>query len=235
MIELNLLPEIKQKYLQSQKIKRVFLLGSFIVSAAFIALVVLMALFVFVAQKVHLSSVQSDIDDNVTKINQIQDIDKVVTIQKQLDSLPTLHQDKTAIKRVLDLLNKLVPNSVSLNSVQLQAGDIKSIEFSGTGEDIKAVNTFADTLKFSTLKTTSDTSDQSQAQGLSAFPDVKVISISPDDEGVTFTIEATFDVLLTSNVSEVTLTVPKITSSAPVTERPRALFEPSDTETEGDN
>lgn len=223
MITLNLLPDIKKEYLRSQRIKRLFVAGAALVSGGFIALVVLLGLFVFGAQKLHLSRVQSDIDEAANTLQSQPDLDKVVTIQKQLDSLPGLHEQKPAADRLLGYLNTVVPKDISLTGVEITLYDGEDVTISGLGNDPKAVNIFVDTLKNATFTYIDDSGTE---QSIEPFSRVVLDSISVDNtEGTTYRINLEYDELIFDNtIKDWELKVPKITTSASVQERP-ALFE----------
>lgn len=223
MIGINLLPDIKQEYLKSQRIKRTILAISFLVSAGVISIVVLFGIFVFVGQRVHLSGLQKDIDNTISKLQAIEDLDKIVTIQKQLEKLPELHDKKPAVYRFFQLfLPKLVPNDVNLNAIDIRVTDRYEMEISGEAKDFKAVNTFADTLKFAELVPAEGTAGEN---ALRPFTNVVVDSYDKDDEITSYKIELVFDPSLFDKTQNVTIRVPSIISSPSVTERPGALFQ----------
>jgi hypothetical protein len=225
MISLNLLPDVKKEYLKSQRTKRLFIVLSVLISVVSIGLVVLMGAFV-VGQRVHLGNVQGDIDKAIEQVQSEQDIDKVLTIQKQLDQLNALHDKKYATTRLFEYIKVLVSNDISLNSFELDNGDT-SVVIKGFGKDFPSVNTFSDTLKNAEFSYKSG----EEIQTLKPFSGVTLSSISPEDEEETvFDIKMLFDPIIFNNTLEqVKLTVPNITSSPSVTERPGSLFEQLDT------
>jgi Tfp pilus assembly protein PilN len=225
MITLNLLPDIKKEYLRSQRIKRLFIVGAVIVSGAFVALAVLLAIFVFGAQRLHLSSIQSDIDEAVTTLQNQPDLDKIVTIQKQLEALPQLHAEKPAADRLLEYLSKLVPQDISLTRLQMTLFEDYEATLTGFGSEPKAVNVFVDTLKNATFTHSGD-------QTVNPFSQVVLDGITVDEnEGTSYRIILTFDPILFDNtVTDGELNVPNITTSASVQGRPDIFQEPSEEE-----
>jgi len=219
MITLNLLPDIKKEYLKTERFKRMFMVGSLLVSLLFVTLTVLLAIFVYGVQRLQLSDVQSDIDNSLVQLQSIQDLGKIVTIQKQLEALPGLHETKPAVDRLFTYLGDMVPPDVSLTKIEFFLSDDQlSAELSGTAPDPKAVNVFVDTIK----------NVQFAYEGAEApiRPFTSVVLADPvvEDDIVNYTVAVKFDSLLFDNrLNNARLTVPKITTSSSVTQRP-ALF-----------
>ena len=91
MIQFNLLPDVKIKYIKTQRTKRMVILVSLLVSAASLALVTIMFVSVQVIQKKSLNDLSKDIVAETKQLQDVQDLDKILTIQNQLTALPALH------------------------------------------------------------------------------------------------------------------------------------------------
>lgn len=219
MITLNLLPDIKKDYLKSQRTKRLFILSAFTVSAAVVGVAVLLGLFVFGAQNLHKSRVQSDIDNALSTLQSQEDLEKIVTIQKQLESLPELHDKKPVANRLFGYLATVVPANIALTEIEVAFDDDNEMTISGKGEDPKAVNVFVDTLKNATFT-------YNENETTNPFTEVILESVSIDEEdGTNYEITLLFDYILFDNtISGGELTVPKITTTTSVQQRP-ALFQ----------
>lgn len=233
MIQVNLLPDIKLQYLKSQRVKRLFIVGSLLAAASFAGIATLVGLWVG-AQRLHLGGVQDDINQTVEQLKAEEDLSKIVTIQKQLERLPQLHDSKLAMQRLFDYVGVVVPNEVSLNTLDLDAGDLRNIELRGRTTDIKMVNVFVDT-----LKNASFSYGEQPQEKISPFSNVRVQTYGLDEntesnDEAAFTILLEFDKIIFDNtVTKYKLSVPSITSSPSVTERPSSLFaEPPE---EGEN
>lgn len=234
MNDVNLLPDIKQQYLRSERVKRLFIVGSILVAAAFVAVTVLVGLWV-AATRLHLNRVQGEIDEAVNQLKSEPDLDKVVTIQKQLERLPTLHEAKGTLGRLFDYLEIVVPANVSLNTLTLLANTASTMELRGVAEDTKAVNTFADTLKNARF-----THGPDPGTTVSPFTNVRIATYgieegTDSDQGTAFTLNLAYDPLIFDyKVTEFDLIVPSITSSPSVKERPGSLFTLPPTPTESE-
>ncbi len=218
MITLNLLPDIKKDYLKANRTKSIFVMVAFFVSAGAIAVVILVALYVLGVQKLQISNSQGSIDQSIKTLTETEDLDKVVTIQNQLEALPSLHEGTTAASRLFNYLKVITPNEVSLNSVQIDYVEY-SVEIKGTGEDFRAVNTFVDILKNAGF-----TYKDSNGSTL-AFSSVVLGAINADDTA-SFRVELNYTPeIFDPNIEGMKLSVPKITSTRSQTEKPKSLFD----------
>ncbi len=226
MITLNLLPDIKKEYMKAKRTKRLFVTIALFVSAGSIAAVVLMAMYVLGVQTLQVSNSQGSIDDSIATLTGTEDLDKMVTVQNQLDALPPLHQGTVVASRLFDDLIVLVPNEVSLNSIAIDYTKY-TIEMKGQGSDFKSVNTFVDTLKNASF--VYDDNDQSAL----AFSSVVLGSIGKSDDSTSFKITLVFDPLIfDTNITGLKLSVPNITSTRSQTEKPKSLFDAEEVEEE---
>ena len=91
MIQLNLLPGIKAEYVKAQRTKRTVVSISIITAAVAIGVVGLLASVAYGAQALQLNDLEKKIDNNVSEIKKVPDLDKILTIQNQLFALTPLH------------------------------------------------------------------------------------------------------------------------------------------------
>lgn len=230
MIQFNLLPDVKIESIKAAYRRRLVLTISIVASLVSILLFVVLFLYVRVNQTKYMGDLDKDIKTNTAKIQSIQDLDKVLTIQNQLNSLPDLHNKKVVSSRLVDYLNQLVPSQAALDSVQLDfTGNTMSL--TGKADSIGTVNKFVDTLKFTTFKV----NDNSAKEG-KAFSNVVLqsfgVSAAQNTQGTNFSLALTFDAAIFANTTEepkegataVTLNVPNIISTRSVTEKPSDLF-----------
>lgn len=227
MIQINLLPDVKRDFLRKQRFKRLFGVMAFFVCAIAITILVALTGYVYVVQNPHVSNVQDDIDTGLNTLQNIEDLDKILTVQNQLQALPGLHDDKLISSRLFDYLSVLVPERVALNAFEL-ASDDSRILVKGAGDDFKAINVFADTLKNAEFITADD------AEGVRAFKNVVLDTIGQGDDSASFTIEMEYDeVIFSATADEPKMRVPNIISTRSSTESPKALFEPAPADTGG--
>lgn len=206
MIQFNLLPDVKQEYIKAKRTRQLVTVISLIVSAAALTLLVLLFISVKVVQKKSLSDADGDITKYSNQIKSIPDIDKVLTVQNQLQTLTGLHDGKVVSSRLFGYIAQLTPPSVSINSMTVDF-TANTITISGQAPALNQVNTYADTLKETTFTTAANTTAQN------AFSNVVLSSFGRTDKQATYTLTLSYKPEIFSNASSVTLTVPNIVTS----------------------
>lgn len=207
MIQFNLLPGVKQEYIQARRTKQLVVLISFAVSAASLAILLLLLISVDVVQKKSLSDANGDIKKYSAQLKAVPDLDKILTVQNQLNTLTSLHDQKAVVSRTFTYLAQVTPSTVSISSYSADY-TANTMTIAGEAQSLDQVNVYADTLKSTTYTTDSDTTPKK------AFTSVVLSSFGLDSKGATYTLTVSFDPIIFSNQSNVTLSVPNITTSA---------------------
>lgn len=223
MIQFNLLPDVKLQYVKARRMKRQVVTLSIVIAGATLAVLVLLFLGVGVWQKHVISSNEKDIQTSINTLKQTPDLDKILTVQNQLNSLDSLHDKKPMTTRLFTFLPQITPTNLTYNDFKVDFSQ-NLISFSGDADDITTVNKFADTLKFTNYKF--DGQDKETA----AFSDVVLGSfgISGNNnkgKAVTYQINLKFDPVIFDGTKNVTLDVPKKITTRSETEKPSALFD----------
>src|ERR1700685_4322347 len=119
MIEFNLLPDVKLEYVKTRRIERLVIASSLL--AAIVALVVFIFLVVFVdvLQKKHLSDINSDINTSSAQLQAVPSLNKILTIQNQLQALPALHDQKPLSSRLFSYMTQLTPANATISSLNV--------------------------------------------------------------------------------------------------------------------
>ena len=226
MIQVNLLPKVKLDYVKTTRNKRVTMLVAFLSAAAAIAILVSLFVVVNVIQKKYSSDLSRDIDAETAKLQSINDLDKILTIQNQLESLGPLHEEKPVASRLLSYIEKLTPNNVAINEFNINFEEF-TIEIIGEADTLKNVNEYVDTIKFTNYVVSEG------QEPLPAFSEVVLSEFSKDEEGATYEITANFDQAIFASSDDVKLEVPKnkITTRSE-TSKPSDLFKESSNEGE---
>lgn len=206
MVQFNLLPDVKLEYVKTQRTKHLLTLVSFVVSIASIALLLLSFVTVDVVQKKSLHDLNGDISKYSTQLKNIPDLDKILTVQNQLGTLTSLHDQKPVTSRLFGYISQVTPAQASLNKLTLDF-TTNTLTLGGTAPALDVVSTYTDTLKATTY-----TTDASGAK-THAFSNVVLSSFGRDDTGATFTITANFDPAIFNTNNNVTLTVPQTSGS----------------------
>lgn len=221
MIQFNLLPDVKMQYIKVKSTKRAVITVSILAAASCLAIFVLLFMTVRVFQKVHMNNLATDISSYKADLEGVTDLDKVLTIQNQLNSLSSLHDKKPVTSRIFSLLTQTTPNQASIGKVDLdfEAG---TLVISGTADALSTVNKFVDTMKFCTY--TYKNGDGTISSDNKPFKSVILSSFGRSDKEVSYVISLTFDPEIFNVDKDVTFSVPKTTSTRSETEKPKDLF-----------
>ena len=234
-VQFNLLPDIKLAAVKANRSHNLLVSTALIISAASAAIFLIMLMATGVVQKKQLSNADKTIASSTAKLQSIGGLERMVTVQNQLSTLVDLHKNKRISSRIFSYLPEVTPTQVSLGHLAM---DFKTntVQIDGTAPDQKSVNTFIDTLKFTTYIVNSGDSPKS------AFPSVVESSFSIGANDVSYSLNVTFDpALFANNVFDSqghskapTLQVPKLTTTRSVTDDPaNLLFNGQNSETGG--
>ncbi len=212
MIQFNLLPDIKLEYIKAQRQKRMVISLSTIASFVAVGLMVILLLVVDVWQKKSMSDLNSDITNKSAQLqNNSANLNKILTVQNQLSALTQLHDQSPVTSRLAGYIGQLTPSSVTISSFNVDFAQ-HAINISGSAGTTQNVNTYADTLKFATVKTAS--ADRP------AFSGVVLASLAVTSKDVSYTINLTFDPAIFSATVNPTLTVPQQITTRSVVDQP---------------
>lgn len=221
MIQFNLLPDVKMAYLKATKRKHLVMTISTSVIAGSLTVLVLLFLFVNVAQKQHLNALSDDINQQVKSLQDTPNLDSILTVQNQLLALGGLHDQKPVASRLYSYLTKITPAEVSISKLDVDFAT-STMKFTGSGNTLSDVNQFADTLKFTEF-TVGDSDDKKKA-----FSNVVLSSFGRTDANANFAIDLTFDPQIFDGAEDIDLVVPSTITSRSETEKP--IFEESSEE-----
>lgn len=222
MIQFNLLPNVKVEYITVKRTKhRVLGLATGVIIAS-LAVVVMLIIVVFAWQSVRLKSLDKSIKETSQDLKSQADINKVLTVQNQLKSIDGLHAIKPEVGRIFNYLAQVTPSKTTIATLGVDFVT-PLVSLTGQTSSLEEVNKFVDTLKFTTI-TRGDA--ESSTSDPKAFTQVVLSSYGLDSKGASFTITLSFDpAIFDSNETDLTLTVPKITTTRSETEAPAALFQ----------
>jgi Tfp pilus assembly protein PilN len=206
MVQFNLLPDIKIQYLKARRQKHLVMLGSTVVIIASVAVMAILISIVFGLQKKNLADLNRDITAKSTELKNTKNLNRMLTVQNQLNSLPDLHDNKPVASRMFSYVTQLTPTDASISRLETDF-EKNTISLTGQAKSLGTVNTFTDALKYATY-----TTEAAPKASKRAFSAVVLTTFGRDNDGATFTITSNFDPTLFSGKSEVKLTVPDITT-----------------------
>jgi predicted membrane-bound mannosyltransferase len=190
------------------------------VAVAGVALLLFVGLFIFVdvLQAKHLSDLNKDIKTNTATLQAIPGLSNILTVQNQLNSLTSLHQQKPDAARLLDYLGQLTPANATISDAKADF-TANTLTITGNADALSTVNQYVDTLKFTTYTSTSNT------QAKAAFSKVVLTNFSKQLPQSSYQIDLQFDVAIFDNTQKVTLTTPHIISTRSEVDKPGDLFQ----------
>lgn len=213
MIQFNLLPDIKLDYIKTRRTKRLVVIVSLFAAGVTLTALIIMFLTVQVAQKKHITDLNNDIKSQEKTLSNTTDLNKILTIQNQLNNLPQLQQNKPLTSRLFGYIQQVTPNLAPISSINIDFV-ANTVIMSGTADSLPTINQFADTLKFATYKTKTVSNVK---------PFTNVVTTLAGGDGKTkasYTFAFNIDPVLFQSTDVPELTVPKIISSRSETEKP---------------
>lgn len=217
MIQFNLLPEVKLQYLKAERTSRLVISGSVLVGAVAVIVTVLL-LSTTILQRKHLSDLDANIKVSSAKITGQTNLDKVLTVQNQLESLTALHAGKPAASQLTTYLNQVTPASVNLNNLSIDFTQ-QTVTLSGTADSLASINQYVDTLKFTTYTSTNVT------KSTPAFSNVVLSSFGLSTHEASYTISLSYDKNIFDITQTVHLKVPQQVTTRSQLDQPTDLFQ----------
>jgi hypothetical protein len=126
MIEINLIPDIKQELLRAERVRSMVISLAILIGLGAIGVVVLLGLWVFGIQLARGALSDKTIKDESAKLASVKDLSRTLTIQNQLNQLPSLHESKHIDSRIFDVLttiNPPQPNNIAISKLTLDSTD----------------------------------------------------------------------------------------------------------------
>ncbi|MFZ1301017.1 MAG: hypothetical protein WAQ27_00320 [Candidatus Microsaccharimonas sp.] len=126
MIEINLIPDVKQELLRAQRTRATVISISIITCIVAGAIVALLLFYVLAVQTFRGALVDQAIIDGDAKLSKVEDLSKMLTIQNQLNRIDTLNGDKKINSRLFDVLLAVIPpapNEVAISQLTINNGN----------------------------------------------------------------------------------------------------------------
>lgn len=217
MIEINLVPDVKQELINAQRVRTSVISLSILVGIAAVAVVIVLAVWVFGVQTARGVLSDDAIKKESQKLSQVADISNMLTIQNQLSKLPEMHDTKSIDSRIFDVLatiNPPAPNNVSVNNLSLDSLS-KTIKIEAqTANGYPALEVFKKTITATTFEYTKD--GQKQSVPLASQMSDSDRSYGDDAAGATvlrFTLTFVYpDELFTRTAENATIVAPTRTN-----------------------
>lgn len=183
MVEINLLPDVKRELIRAQRMRNVVIDVSILVGMACIGLVILLCVYIFGVQ-----TGRSVLDDNaqkseMSKISQISDLSKILTVQNQLQVLPGLNNQKPITSRILSVLSATTSSDISISSMNVDTGS-NTMNIEGyTNAGYNALDAYTKTIKGAQLIYKTNGSDSDNTTALVSAADLGDTTLGEDSSG----------------------------------------------------
>jgi hypothetical protein len=241
MIEINLVPDVKQELIKAQRVRASVISLAIIVGVAAVGVVVVLAIWVFGVQTARSVLTDNTIKSESEKLSSVEDVSNTLTIQHQLSKLSEMHNAKSIDSRIFDVLatiNPSEPNSVAITNVSLDAAT-KTIRIEAQAVNgYPALDVFKKTISATEFKFTKD--GQEQSVPLAANMGDSDRSYGEDATGakvLRFTLTFTYPELLFNRTAQnATIVAPERTNATDSFKGvPRSLFTQKASDAQGDN
>lgn len=162
MIEINLIPDVKQELLRAQRTRAQVISSSIIVSLIAAGAVVALTLYVFGVQTVRSAILDGQIDDGGKQLAEVEDLSKILTIQNQLSKITELNSQKKMDSRVFDVLEAVIPpapNDIQVSQIAVDAQE-STIRIEGQTRGYDSMEVFKKTVDSALVVYTEDGEEQ---------------------------------------------------------------------------
>lgn len=164
MIEINLIPDVKQELIKAQRVRSTVITSAIFVGMVSVGIVVALAIYVFTVQTVRSGLLDNSIKNGSDKLAKVEDLSKTLTIQNQLTKISDLNSNKKIDSRIFDLLNAVIPpapNDIKISDLTIDSAT-NTITINGqAANSYAAVEVFKKTIEGAQVKyTDSDKKEQ---------------------------------------------------------------------------
>lgn len=207
MIEINLVPDIKQELIRAQRIRSTVITVSILISSISIAIVILLIMYVFTVQAVRGTLADNAIIQGSNQLASVEDLSKTLTIQNQLTKISALNNNKKIDSRIFGLLNVIVPqppNNIQISNLTIDSSKELIIIEGQAPNSYAALEVFKKTIEGAKLKYT-DSNKTKQEVALASSVSTNNTSYGEDSSGtkvLRFTLSFVYTPELFSIVSK---------------------------------
>lgn len=216
MIEINLIPDIKQELIKTQHVRSAVIASSLTIGIASIVVVVLLSSFVFGVQALRNKSADDAITKGSTEVLSFKDLSKTLTIQNQLTKISSLNSSKNIYSRTFDILGAIIPpapNDIKISSLSVDSVTASVIMDGQAQNSYAALEIFKKTIEGAIFNYNIDGTKEQQHVALASNVSTSDTSYGEDSTGakvLRFTLGFTYSPEVfspSSKASTITITV----------------------------
>jgi Tfp pilus assembly protein PilN len=166
MIEINLVPDVKQELIKAQRVRATVISFAIIIGIVSIGIVTVLSVYVFGFQTIRKNLADSAITDGAKKLTSVTDLSKTLTLQNQLTKLTELNANKNIDSRIFNVLAAIIPpapNNVQVSTLTIDSST-STVSIEGqAANSYAAVEVFKKTIEGAQVKYTNSGSTQEVA------------------------------------------------------------------------
>ena len=195
MIEINLVPDVKQELINAERVRSVVIFGAIAVGIVSIIIVALLGSWV-IGQNIRSGLHDKTIEKESAKLSAVEDLESSLTIQNQLSILPALHESKQVGSRIFDVLTAIspaAPNDISISKLTISSETKTILIEAQAAGGYSALETFKKTIAATELHFT-DEDDNKEVRRLAVSISDGERSYGEDSDGTkVLRFELTFE------------------------------------------
>lgn len=166
MIEINLVPDVKQELIKAQRVRATVISFSIIIGIISIGIVTVLAVYVFGFQTIRSGLADTAITDGTKKLTSVTDLSKTLTLQNQLTKLSSLNATKNIDSRIFNVLAAIIPpapNGIQVSTLTVNSST-STVSIEGqAANSYAAVEVFKKTIEGAQVKYTDSSGPQETA------------------------------------------------------------------------
>ncbi len=163
MIEINLVPDVKQELIKAQRVRATVISFSILIGFVSAGIVTLLAVYVFGFQTIRSGLADNAIKEGAATLSSTEDLSKTLTIQNQLTKITAMHADKKIDSRIFNVLAAIIPpspNDIKISTLAIDSTAGTIVIEGQAANSYAAVEVFKKTIEGAKVKFTADGSDQ---------------------------------------------------------------------------
>jgi hypothetical protein len=157
MIEINLVPDVKQELIKAQRVRATVISFSIVIGIISIGIVTVLAVYVFGFQTIRSGLADTAITDGTKKLTSVTDLPKTLTLQNQLTKLSSLNANKNIDSRIFNVLAAIIPpapNGIQVSTLTVDSST-STVSIEGqAANSYAAVEVFKKTIEGAQVKYT---------------------------------------------------------------------------------
>jgi hypothetical protein len=165
MIEINLVPDVKQELIRAQRVRSTVIGGSIVAGVISLVVVVLLSIYVFGVQSIRGAVSDSAITKGNEELTSVEDLSKILTIQNQLTKISDLNNGKSMTSRVFYLMGNLIPpapNNIQLSNLIIDTESKKMTLEGQAANSYAAVEVFKKTIEGARIVFTNESDEEEE-------------------------------------------------------------------------